>query len=148
MQCMMGDYFYDIPCEALTGSREMDSPSQTLLALKGKRFVAVREIAKNVKIKSHLYKTIADPKGKMKARGLYGQNVEFNPQFLLYLCSNVPVDIDDSSGGSARRTRILDLPFNFVEQPNTANEKQKDANIEASFVQWRGHLFWLSLIHI
>ena len=142
MQCVMGDYFYDIPCAALTGSREMDSPSQTLLALKGKRFVAVREIAKNVKIKSHLYKTIADPKGKMKARGLYGQNVEFNPQFLLYLCSNVPVDIDDSSGGSARRTRILDLPFNFVEQPNTANEKQKDANIEASFVQWRGHLFW------
>ena len=52
------------------------------------------------------------------------------------------MDIDDSSGGSARRTRILDLPFNFVEQPNTANEKQKDASIEASFVQWRGHLFW------
>ena len=142
MQCILGDYFYDLPCEALTGTREMDSPSQTLLALKGKRFVAVREMAKNVNIKSHVYKTIADPKGKLKARGLYGQNVEFTPQFLLYLCSNVPVDIDDSSGGSARRTRILDLPFNFVEQPDTANEKQKDATIEASFVQWRGHLFW------
>ena len=79
MQCLLGDYFYDLPCEALTGAREMDCPSQTMLVLKGKRFVAVGEIAKNVKIKSHVYKAIADPKGKIKARGLYGQNVEFTP---------------------------------------------------------------------
>ena len=120
----------------------MDSPSQTLLALKGKRFAAVREIARNTKIRSHVYKTIADPKGKLKARGLYGQNVEFSPHFLVYLCSNVPVDLDDSSGGSARRTRILDLPFIFVEDPQAINEKRKDASIEASFPQWRPSLFF------
>ena len=122
----------------------MDAPSQTMLALRGKRFVAVREIARNAKIRSHIYKTIADPKGKLKARGLYGQDTEFPPHFLLYLASNVPVDIDDSSGGSARRTRILDLPFNFVETPQAANEKQKDANFEAQFASWRPSLFFLS----
>ena len=121
----------------------MDAPSQIMLALRGKRFVAVREIARNAKIRSHIYKTIADPKGKLKARGLYGQDIEFPPHFLLYLASNVPVDIDDSSGGSARRTRILDLPFQFVESPQAANERQKDANMEAQFASWRHSFFFL-----
>jgi hypothetical protein len=143
MQALLGTYFGNLPCEALTGGREMDAPSQTLLSLKGKRFAAVREIARNAKIKSHVYKTIADPKGKLKARGLYGRDEEFSPHFLLYLCSNVPVDLDDSSGGSARRTRILDLPFNFVEDPEAANEKLKDAALELRFESWRPTLFFL-----
>ena len=148
LQSLLGTYFANLPCEALTGGRDMDAPSQTMLALRGKRFVAVREIARNAKIRSHIYKTIADPKGKLKARGLYGQDSEFPPHFLLYLASNVPVDIDDSSGGSARRTRILDLPFNFVETPQAANEKQKDANLEAQFASWRPSLFFfLGLVY-
>ena len=143
MLSLLGGYFANLPCEALTGGREMDAPSQTVLALKGKRFAAVREIARNAKIRSHVYKTIADPKGKLKARALYGRDEEFSPQFLLYLATNTPVDIDDSSGGSARRTRILDLPFNFVEDPQAANEKRKDANLELQFASWRPSFFYL-----
>ena len=143
MASLLGGYFANLPCEALTGGREMDAPSQTLLNLKGKRFVAVREIARNAKIRSHIYKTIADPKGALKARGLYGRDEEFPPHFLLYLASNVPVDIDDSSGGSARRTRILDLPNNYVEAPLAANERQRDATIEDRFEAWRPSLFLL-----
>jgi hypothetical protein len=143
MQALLGSYFGNLPCEALTGGREMDAPSQTMLSLKGKRFAAVHEIARNAKIRSHIYKTIADPKGKLKSRGLYGKDEEFSPHFLLYLCSNVPVDLDDSSGGSARRTRILDLPFNFVEAPEAANEKRKDAALELKFDSWRATLFFL-----
>jgi len=141
MQSLLGSYFGNLPCEALMGAREMDAPSQTLLSLKGKRFAAVREIARNAKIRSHIYKTIADPKGKIEARGLYGKDDEFSPHFLAYLASNVPVDIDDSSGGSARRTRILDLPFNFVENPEAANERKKDANLEAYFPEWNPTFF-------
>ena len=143
MQSLLGGYFANLPCEALMGSRDMDAPSQTLLALKGKRFAAVREIAKGAKIRSHVYKTISDPKGKLKARGLYGADVEFSPHFLMYICTNVPVDIDDSSGGSARRTRILDLPFNFVEEPCAANERQKDVSLELQFPNWRSSFFAL-----
>ena len=49
MQSLLGQYFANLPCEALTSTREMDTPSQTMLGLKGKRFVAVREVAKNAK---------------------------------------------------------------------------------------------------
>ena len=69
--------------------------------------------------------------------------MEFSPHFLVYLCSNVPVDIDDSSGGSARRTRILDLPFNFVEEPCAANERLKDVSLELQFPKWRASFFAL-----
>ena len=148
MQSLLGGYFCNLPCEALTGGREMDAPSQTLLALKGKRFAAVREISRNAKIRSHIYKTVADPKGKIKARGLYGKDEEFSPHFLLYLASNVPVDLDDSSGGSARRTRIVDLPFNFVEAPEAANEKLRDAALEQQFAAWRpGFFYYLSQVY-
>ncbi len=143
MLSLLGGYFSNLPCEALTSGREMDAPSQTLLALRGKRFVAVREIARNAKIRSHVYKTISDPKGMIKARGLYGKDEEFSPHFLLYMASNVPVEIDDSSGGCARRTRIVDLPFNFVESPQEANERQRDAGIEGCFPAWRAGLFHL-----
>ena len=143
MAKLLGSYFANLPCEALCGAREMDAPSQTLLALKGKRFVAVREIARNAKIRSHVYKTIADPKGKIKARGLWGKDDEFAPHFLLYLASNVPIELDDSSGGSARRTRILDLPYQFVEDPQTANERLKDAALELKFGDWNASMFTL-----
>ena len=63
--------------------------------------------------------------------------------FLLYLCTNSPLEIDDDSGGSARRTRILDLPFNFCIDPQAPNEKPIDPCIEDSFPGWRNDLFWL-----
>ena len=46
---------------------------------------------------------------------------------------------------SARRTRILDLPFNFVEEPRDANERQRDASIEEQFPAWRASMFFLLL---
>ena len=103
----------------------------------------MREIARNAKIRNHIYKTIADPRGKIRTRGLYGRDDEFNPHFLLYLATNTPVDIDDNSGGSVRRTRIMDLPFNFVEDPQAANEKRTDANLELQFTAWRHSFFFL-----
>ena len=81
MQALLGGYFANLPCEALMGSRDMDAPSQTLLALKGKRFAAVREIAKGVKIRSHVYKTISDPKGQTQGSRLVWNRCGIQPAF-------------------------------------------------------------------
>ena len=43
---MLGTYFVNLACEALTSCRDLDSPSQTILGLRSKRFVCVREMAK------------------------------------------------------------------------------------------------------
>ena len=54
----------------------------------------------------------------------------------------MPFDIDDSSGGSARRARISDLPFCVVERIEAANEKQRDSTVESRFFAWRPSLFF------
>ena len=97
---LLGSYFVNLPCEALTAVREVDAPSQTFLSLRAKRFVCVREIARGAQIKGNVYKTISDPKGKVKARGLFGKDQEFHPHYLLFACTNIPLDIDDKGGGS------------------------------------------------
>ena len=71
---LLGTYFVNLACEALTNCRDLDSPSQTILGLRSKRFVCVREIAKDATIRGHIYRTISDPKNKVKARGLYGKD--------------------------------------------------------------------------
>ena len=62
---LLGTYFVNLACEALTTCRDLDSPSQTILGLRSRRFVCVREIAKDTKIRGHIYRTIADPKNKL-----------------------------------------------------------------------------------
>ncbi len=81
---LLGTYFANLACEALTNFRDLDSPSQTILGLRSKRFVCVREMAKGQTVRGHIYRTISDPKNKVKARGLYGRDVEFNPHYLLF----------------------------------------------------------------
>ena len=134
MKSLSGVYFHNANTELLTNIRDLDSPSQSVFNLCGKRFCVIREIAKNIKIRAYIYKTISDSKGLLKARTLYGCDTEFPPMFLLYLCTNSPLEIDDDSGGSARRTRILDLPFNFCIDPQAPNEKPIDPNVEDNFL--------------
>jgi hypothetical protein len=143
MVSLLGGYAYNLQYEALAAVRSPDAPSETTVKLMGRRFVAVREVAKDVKIKSHVYKTIADPKGTIRARMLYGKNIEFSPHYLLYMATNVPLDIDDKGKGAVRRTRVLDLPFNFVEEPREVNERLAEAGLEDRFPAWRPSTFAL-----
>ena len=145
MSVLLGSYFANLACEALTSCRDLDAPSQTILGLRSRRFVCVREIAKDARIRGHIYRTIADPKGKVKARGLYGKDQAFVPHYLLFLCTNVPIDIDDKGGGTKRRTRILDMPHNFVDCPQAPNERQKDSGIEDQFEGRNASCFFLML---
>ena len=140
---LLGTYFANLACEALTSFRDLDAPSQTILGLRSKRFVCVREMAKGQTVRGHIYRTISDPKNKVKARGLYGRDVEFNPHYLLFACTNIPLDIDDKGGGSQRRTRILDMPYNFVDEPSAPNERKKDPNIEDNFEKNNPSFFYL-----
>ena len=49
MSVLLGSYFANLACEALTSCRDLDAPSQTILGLRSRRFVCVREIAKDRK---------------------------------------------------------------------------------------------------
>jgi len=140
----LGRYFVNLAAEALTQTRDSDAASPTFLALRGKRFVCIRELAANTKIRGHIYKTIADPKSKLKARALYGQDQLFHPHWLLFICTNVSLELDQQGcGGCARRTRILDLPYTFRENPTEANHRTLDPALEDKFEERNPSFFYL-----
>ena len=56
-----------------------------------------------------------------------------------------PIDIDDKGGGTKRRTRILDMPYNFVDCPQAPNERQKESGIEDQFEARNPSFFFLLL---
>ena len=90
-----------------------------------------------------MLKTLCDPKGVIRARALYSNTaVEFAPHFLITLCSNASLQLEDC-GGLARRTKVVKFPFNFVMTPEAPNEKQRDPSIETKFGGWRNDLFWV-----
>ena len=62
---------------------------------------------------------------------------------MLFACTNVPLDIDDPGKGSKRRTRIFDMPFNFVANPSAANEKQIVPDLEEEFPARNPSFFFL-----
>ena len=68
---------------------------------------------------------------------------EVHPHYLLFACTDVPLDLDDKGGGSQRRTRILDMPFNYVDEPSAPNERKKDPNIEDDFERNSPSFFYL-----
>ena len=140
---LLGTYFTNLDSKALTANRKLDGASGTFLALKAKRFVCIREIEKNATIKGNIYRTVSDYKSKIKARPLYGEDEEFHPHFLLFACTNVPLEIDDPGKGSKRRTRIFDMPFNFVAHPAAANEKQIVPDLEDEFPARNPSFFFL-----
>ena len=115
------------------------------MSLRGARFAAMREVASGVKIQSHKYKTIADPTGKLTGRNLWSVNESFTPQFLLFIASNHPPTLDDSSLGSSRRTSYVNFGLLFVHDPTLANERPINTRLESQFPAWRNSLFYLLL---
>ena len=148
MHRLLGRYAANLPFEALSAARDMDAPSQTILGLRGKRFVCVREVGASAKLRGHVVKTLADGVGGwIKARGLWGRDVSFLPHFLLFVSSNVVIEYDEASGpGLARRKKLLRFPWMWVDAPRLANEKKKAPDIEAAFAERNGSFFHLLMV--
>ena len=140
----LGSYSVTLGCEALTQARSLDAPSQTVLGLRAKRWVSVRELSGSDPLRGHVIKTLSDAKAKVKARGLWGRDTVFSPHWLLYLCTNTPQTFDESSNqGLGRRLRLLDMPYRFTATPREANDRPLIANLEERFSQWNPSLFYL-----
>lgn len=69
MADFLGGYSVTLACEALTQGRSLDAPSQTILGLRAKRWVSVRELSGSDRIRGHVIKSISDAKARIKARG-------------------------------------------------------------------------------
>ena len=70
---------------------------------------------------------------EIQARDLFKGNTEFVPQFGVMIQTNGIPELNNFDGGIARRMRIVNLPFKFVEIPRMAHEKQLDTTLKHKF---------------
>lgn len=141
-----GEYFTTISSNLLTKERPSPSnPQPDIMCLKGKRLIVASEPEKNKKINTGFMKFMTgnDP---IRGRGLYEkEEYEYEPQFkILLLCNDIPL-MDSNDLGVWSRSRCIEFPTTFVENPTGLNEKKVDKYLSNKLRHWKEDFMLLLL---
>ncbi len=148
LMALFGDYFENVLANLFTKERPgTSSPQPEIVKLKGKRAVFASEPEQNQKINTGFIKYITggDP---IKARSLNSNVlVQFKPHFGINLLANEIPPLDNSDGGTDRRTRVILFPVKFCDnpKPNYMFEKQIDVTLKETIIECKGDLLLMLL---
>jgi P4 family phage/plasmid primase-like protien len=128
-----GNLYYSPDITILTGKKNDSAKvSPEIAKTKGKRFLMTSEPERDDKLQTGRLKLYTGG-DSIQARDLYKGPTEFKPQFGIMLQTNGIPELNNFDGGIARRMRIVNLPFKFVENPHMAHEKQLDTTLKHKF---------------
>lgn len=82
--------------------------------LRGRRFVASSETTKGAGLNEELVKR-ATGEEAMKTRALYQSNIEWTPEFVLWIATNFKPNLSADDGAIWRRVKPIEFPNNFSE---------------------------------
>lgn len=122
----LGEYFMSIPANLLTRERpSSSSPQPEIYNLKGVRAVVGSEPEMGQKINTGFLKWITG-NDILQARLLHKNEIlSFQPHFkLVLLCNDIPL-MDSNDSGTWRRSRIVEFPTFFCENPRSGNKYEK-----------------------
>ena len=141
-----GDYYHTVQPSMLTMERpSSSSPCPDLLNIKGKRILMTSEPEKNSTINGGFLKYIT---GNDTIAGRYchkNTEVHFSPQHSLIIqCNKVP-KLDSKDQAIWDRSRIIDFPFKFTDDPQKPNDKKIDRTLKDKIKHW-GPQFMLLLL--
>jgi len=111
MMKLLGDYAKKSSPETLLKKRSEGIPND-IADLKGARLVHVSEIERGRRIQEALVKEMTGGQETMKARFLYSEFFEFQPEFKLWIASNHRPEIGGRDEGIWSRIRLI--PFEFT----------------------------------
>lgn len=115
------------------------------MCLKGKRVIIASEPEKGKKINTGFMKFMTgnDP---IRGRGLYEkEEYEYEPQFkMILLCNDIP-EMDANDEGVWSRSRCIEFPTKFVENPINNNEKMIDKKLNDKIKNWNQDFMLLLL---
>ena len=144
VMAVLGEYFGTIPANLLTKERPgSSSPQPEIVKLKGKRAIIGSEPEKNQKINTGYMKFLTgnDP---VEARNLHSNSlVAFQPHFkLIMLCNDIPL-MDNNDNGVWRRSRILEFPVVFCDNPRKTHphEKKIDRTLKSKIESCKQEFF-------
>jgi phage/plasmid-associated DNA primase len=141
-----GKYYQTLPVQVITSKRSAPGQATPELARVGncRRLVCV-EPEEDAKINVSLIKQLSGG-DEQEVRALYGDMVNFEPQFKVDLLCNKMIAIDGSDTGAKRRVRAQHWPSKFtfdVKEPNYETNEYPAERTEvmtAKFAEWRDDL--------
>jgi P4 family phage/plasmid primase-like protien len=146
LKLTFGDYFGSVSSQLFTRARpDANAPDPGLLSLAKKRMVITSEPEKNSKLNSGFIKFITGRDSTTLRNCHSNDMVDFTAKFVtLFVCNDIP-ECDDIDNAFSKRLRCINFPTEFVDNPNGANQKKIDVNINKKFEYWRND-FMLLLI--
>ena len=108
LQALMGEYAAAADFSTFTRRADDGQAREDVAALRGKRLVVANEGREGGRLNETVVKGLTGG-DRIRARHLYENSVEFQPQFKLWLASNFKPEID--GGDPAIWARILLIPF-------------------------------------
>ncbi|TPX30186.1 hypothetical protein SmJEL517_g06193 [Synchytrium microbalum] len=136
----LGDYYATVSSTLLTGEQPASSsPQADIVALKGCRVVVASEPEKGRAINSGFMKWITG-NDEVVCRPLNSNTIiRYNPQFkVVMLCNKIPT-MDSNDEAVWARSRIVEFPTRFVDQPIQSHERQinKTLKVDIKSIEWR-----------
>ena len=121
----LGDYIYCADNTFLTSIFKSGLANPTLAKCKGIRYLLVSEPdngTDEVKFNIDFIKMLTGG-DIITTRDLYKSNISYKPQFTPFVQCNKKPKLSKLDNGVKRRLKIINFPFNFVENPVKPNER-------------------------
>ncbi|KAJ3063351.1 hypothetical protein HK102_008507 [Quaeritorhiza haematococci] len=132
--------------------KEADAPTPTLTKLVGRRFVYISECVDGSKINKQTFKQLCG-EDKLTFRPLHGEQVDFHPDFKLFMvCNNLP-KFNGTKYSMRRRLRVIPFVSSFkgqdelVGSAGTAKVFLKNPRLNEEIKEWRMSFMHLLLDH-
>lgn len=131
----LGEYYYACENTFFTSTKKAGQADSTLANLRARRYVSVAEPDNGEGDTTYFnvdFIKILTGRDSITCRDLFKSNITFKPQFTPFLMCNKIPELKRIDNGSKRRLKIVNFPYEFVDEPKYAHQKQIDRNLKDS----------------
>jgi P4 family phage/plasmid primase-like protien len=146
----LGDYYNTQSTDILTKTSKGSNEHDTLGRAKGKRFlIATEPNTANGDVFNIAKINLLTGNDMITSREIFKKQIEFKPQFTIYIQVNEIPELSSVGQSIKRRLRIINFPFNFVDTVTNATiEREKNPNYKNKIQKcnlWRNEFMLLLL---
>lgn len=131
---VLGDYGQNLLPDALAQKQRNNPNNEDIASLKGKRFVHVEEISKQMALDSALVKNLTGNAPITTSRK-YEHQVTFEPQFKIYIATNYLPTVTDDTLFSSERVKVITFDRHFEpDEQDTGLKNRLKSKLNASVI--------------
>lgn len=144
-----GEYYYEPDISIVTTSKRSSSGvSPEMMKAFGKRLLVASEPDDEDKDAKFRVSKLKQLRGNdlIQARGLYKECMEFKPQFAMIFQMNGLGAISNVDDAIAKSLKIVEFPFQFVENPQFAYQRKIDMTLKDKFQDVKYHQQFMRIL--